>query len=358
MPVSTSIPEACNIALVDFEIHGVEAEILRGIHRFSRRKNWNFHLADTPNLFEEVRVNRDILSGVIASVRTPERAEALRELDLPVVNIANVDPAGFGFPSVLPDEEAIARLALDHLLERGYREFAVSPLPFEYADRGSRERVLAFAREANLRGYSCSGLVFDESQSAGRETDELDGIRALRSLHDTQLALFAANQRLAERWMFLIRLPGEEIGRRAAAMLDRMMQGGVADGLDLVPPSGLDVRQSTHFIAVNTPLVAKAMMYIVEHAHENIGAADVVRAAATNRRKLERLFKARLNRTILEQIHQIRISRAKRMLEDGGMPIAEVAAACGFQTNHQLCRVFKRYGEPPPSRLRQRSTAD
>lgn len=392
MPAFSSIPPSCNIALVDLDLHGVEGDVIRGLHRFGRDKGWNFHLADNEILFQEIRMNREILSGVIASVKTPERAEALRELGLPTVNVCNRNPEGFGLPAVVPDEEAIARLAMDHLIERGFRRFAVSPLPYQSNDRCLRDRVLAFSREARSRGYRCFGLEFPKELPADTDAEGLDGVLSLQALtEDEPLALFTANDRIAERWMFLIRLgrmrvpdqlavlgcgnsellcgisspplssvriSGEDIGLHAAEMLMGMMRGKSAGAMKFVPPAGIEVRQSTHFIAVNTPLLSKAMMYIVEHVHEPVNAADVVRACATNRRKLERLFKEHLNRTILEQIYQVRIARAKRLLEDGAVPISDVAQNCGFPTHNHLCRVFKRYGEPPPSHFRRHLTQD
>jgi LacI family transcriptional regulator len=60
--------------------------------------------------------------GLIARIETPEIAEGVVATGLPVVDVSAARHVP-GVPWVETDDEAIARLAADHLLERGFRHF-------------------------------------------------------------------------------------------------------------------------------------------------------------------------------------------------------------------------------------------
>jgi len=50
-----------------------------------------------------------------------------------------------------------------------------------------------------------------------------------------------------------------------------------------------------------------------------------------------------------------RVNRAKRLLQDGHLPLADIAAACGFADQSHLCRVFSRFEGRSPGRWRRMS---
>src|SRR5262249_27360431 len=61
--------------------------------------------------------------GIIARIQTPEMAEVIRALGVPVVDVLGAVPEA-RFPVVHVNNGAIARMAAEHLLERGLRQFA------------------------------------------------------------------------------------------------------------------------------------------------------------------------------------------------------------------------------------------
>lgn len=380
-------PPVVNIALVDLALHGIDGEAIRGIQKFGATRGWNFHFAYNEKLFHEVQVNRDALAGVIVSAKDTKRSEILRKMNLPVVNISNDFPDDDGFPAVLPDEEAIASQAVDHLVKLGFRNFALSPFPMQYRERCFRERGIAFAREVQRRGFLCTGLEVNENVIPQLDARYIDGFRLFKKIEEP-LAIFCCNDHIGERWLFLarhfrrrvpesiavlgcgnfdlicqmanpplssVRIQGEEIGYRAARMLAQLIAGQSLPWREWVPPNGIEVRQSSNIIAVQNRPLAKALQFIFDHAHEPITAQLVVQAAGINRRELERNFREFLNRTILEQIYYERIKRARRMLEDNTESIADIAELSGFQDHSHLCRVFKRYGHPPPATVRKQT---
>ena len=66
-----------------------------------------------------------------------------------------------------------------------------------------------------------------------------------------------------------------------------------------------------------------------------------------------RVFKARLGSRPLEYLARLRISKAKQLLVDTDMTIAEIAAAVGYSDQTYFGVVFKRYEGMSPSAFRR-----
>jgi LacI family transcriptional regulator len=78
----------------------------------------------------------------------------------------------------------------------------------------------------------------------------------------------------------------------------------------LLPPTGLVVRESTDFFAVDDPIIAAALELIAANSHQPINAKDVAHAANTGLRTLQREFSEYLGRPIKEEIQRVRVERA------------------------------------------------
>jgi LacI family transcriptional regulator len=90
--------------------------------------------------------------GIIARIENKRMARAIRSLCVPTVDLRGrvLDPL---MPSILTDDEAGARMAAEHLFERGFRHFAYCGfVGTEYSDARSQvfERVIIEA------GFACS----------------------------------------------------------------------------------------------------------------------------------------------------------------------------------------------------------
>src|SRR6202034_3119966 len=99
-------------------------DILRGIARYVREHEpWSLY--HEPHGLEKSvprwlrRWNGD---GIIARIQTRRIAQQLAASGVPVVDVLGVVPA-LPFPLVHVDNIAIARMAAQHLLDRGFRRF-------------------------------------------------------------------------------------------------------------------------------------------------------------------------------------------------------------------------------------------
>jgi LacI family transcriptional regulator len=160
---------------------------------------------------------------------------------------------------------------------------------------------------------------------------------------------------LARPSLSSVALPGGRIGYEAAAMLERLMLGRRLKTARIeLPPVRLVARQSSDILAIADPEVSQAMRYILAHAAEPIGVADVLRAVPVSRRSLERRFRRLLRRGIGEEIRRAHLERAKGLLVDSELPMSRVAARSGFTDSRQLSIVFRQETGLTPTGFRQR----
>lgn len=93
--------------------------------------------------------------------------------------------------------------------------------------------------------------------------------------------------------------------------------------------------------------VKKAISYIRQHMTEAISLDAVADYAGISKFHLSRQFKAYTGSTVIATVNLIRCTEARRLIE-GGMPVSEAAAACGFENLSYFTRSFKKcFGAVP-----------
>lgn len=365
-----------HIAFLGVQLYGNDAGMLRGVFRFARqRPDWVLHDPSGPRLRDDDPAFRP--DGIIANLINAPIAAYCKSFRVPVVNISAPLPGIDGFPTVSTDAEAVGRIVARHFLERGIRSFAwfnhLAEYPF------ITDRVRAFEREVREHGLPCESFTGPAPSAAwggeglkgGAERPLAEWLRGL----PRPCGLFATSDlggrgvcRVCLRsglnvpediavvgvddFEFIcetshpplssVRLANEEIGFRAAELLDRMFRRETVPALSLFQPGGIHVRQSSDTIAVQDRAVANALAFIRRNASTSIAVPDVASASGTNRRALERRFRDILGRTVLQEIHHARIELAKKLLVETNMPIAEIARSAGFRDYQQIDIIFRR----------------
>ena len=69
--------------------------------------------------------------GIIAQLESPKLIRQVRRMKVPTVDLYALDEIP-GIPRLAPDHRAVARMAADYFLERGYNHFAYCGLPDVY----------------------------------------------------------------------------------------------------------------------------------------------------------------------------------------------------------------------------------
>lgn len=350
-------------------------EVIAGVHRYGQ-EHVGWQLFVEPRGVEQ----RQWLptgwkgDGVIARVGFIELANRLKTLKLPVVNVSAITLPKMNFPRVVSDQVAAAQLAADHLLARGFRNFAYfSLLGLEYVVKHQQ----AFLDALRRGGHPCE--VFAVQPQVGAEPDwNLDLKRLgiwLQSL-PKPLAVFTWNSSSARELVYAclqiglavpeqvavlsgsdddllcvvtpvpisaIKLAGEQIGYRAAAELDEMMskQGTAPPEEVLIQPLGVVERRSTDTLAVDDEAMAKALRYIREDPGRAMTVTDVARKAGLCRRALELRFKHLLGRSPAAEIRRVRIEHATQLLQRTKLSVAIVAERSGFNSPEYMASVFR-----------------
>jgi AraC-like DNA-binding protein len=106
------------------------------------------------------------------------------------------------------------------------------------------------------------------------------------------------------------------------------------------------------------PMVSRSIAMIWTQGHQAISVDEIAKAVGVSRRTLQRHFQENVGHSIVQEIMDCRLTRAKRLLTDTDIPVKIVAFLAGF-SNEERMRVsfIQREGMSPTSfRRRIRSS--
>lgn len=95
-------------------------------------------------------------------------------------------------------------------------------------------------------------------------------------------------------------------------------------------------------------MVERAVERMVAFLAKPLLLPELAAAAGVSRQHLIKCFKAQLGTTPARHLWSLRAAHAAELLLHTDLPVAEVAARCGFKTSFHFSRVFKReHGQAP-----------
>jgi LacI family transcriptional regulator len=373
------------IVLVEHR-YGYFRDVLRGIRTYARQGHpWILHTTDSAaeGLERLLALPPD---GILGHTGGPSNYRIIKASGQPAVHTVRVTEKGHA-PYVVTDDLAVGRMAAEHLLSLGLRNFAFAgEKDFPHA----RLRFEGFV--AGIRGSSSGATAFEYRGSAppSREFGALDGetrfVRWLATL-PRPIGLFAVNDTwattIADRcheagvhipdevallgvdnddlvcesaWPPLssIQTPGQRIGYEAARLLDDLMEGRpVKTPQVLLPPVQVVARESTNALPTASSSVVKAVRFIRAHSSEPLTVSEIVHAACVSRRLLEIRFRAELGCSLLEAIHRAHVDRARHLLLETDMAMPDIAESAGFPNATRMGIIFNRLTGTPPSIYRK-----
>jgi LacI family transcriptional regulator len=154
-----------------------------------------------------------------------------------------------------------------------------------------------------------------------------------------------------------VRTSAEDTGYEAAKLLHHMIKGEEPpDRPILIRPQGVIERESTCPNYSDSGDIRRAVNFIRTHACEGINVEDVVRHLAVSRRTLEKHFAKRIGHSPGHEIRQVRLDRAKQLLEETDMSITRISQLTGFREHARLTTFLPQAYRPFPQRLPQAGT--
>jgi len=361
-------------------------DILRGIGRYVREHGrWALvHEHQTAERTLPQWMNEWRGDGIIARVPDAGTARTIAAMGIPTVDVLGESEAE-GTPVIRVDDHGIARLAADHLLERGFRHFGF----FGLAGRNWSDRRRAAFQECLARsGHNLA--VYEQSSEYRlrvswefRESRIADWIRHLpkpagvlvcsdqvgldflEACHQAGVAVpdevavigvdndeafcEIGNPSLSSIW------PSHtQVGYQAAALLDRMMKGESAPkSATLIPPGEIKIRQSSDVLAIDDPSIARAIHLIRANACSGLGVDEVAGKIGLSRSVLQRRFRQILGKTVHDEILGAKLKRACQLLVETDFQLVEVAEQCGFRHQEYMGVVFRERLKQTPAEYRR-----
>lgn len=131
---------------------------------------------------------------------------------------------------------------------------------------------------------------------------------------------------------------GQDLARQISG---QFLHGGIRAAAD-------DQRRMLLGMGVTNSVVQKAVSLMEAAIEEPVPLSELTRRTGVSQRQLERLCKRYLGATPAQYYVQLRLERARRMLRQTDMSVAEVAIACGFVSLSHFAKVYRRhYGLSP-----------
>jgi LacI family transcriptional regulator len=384
------------VALLVETARGYGRALLRGVVRYARLHGpWGFYV--TPGDFAQVlpQMQRWGGTGIIARIQTPRVARAILASGLPTValdlsedQLCPENPLS-RLSEVASDSRGAARLAAEHLVDRGFRHYAFVGIAGRIWSQRRQYSFCQCIRRAgfephvyvpprrlrdrlweNEQGFLAEWLqrlprpigVMACNDDRGRAV--LEACRAAGIRVPEEMAVIGVDNdellcEVGDPPLSSVALNAEAGGYRVAALLDRMMRGRPRTPARLkVEPLRVVTRRSTDIVALDDPVVAAALHYIHDHAGQPIDIGDVVDRLLVSRRALEIRFKTVTGRTLLSELRRIRLERARRLLLETDLSLSRVAAAAGYSSESYLAQVFHQELGQTPARYRRQAWAE
>jgi len=377
-------PDKQVLLLADTSI-SYQRDVLHGVARYIRTHgSWNVYLGQEPH--ERLPHPKQWCGdGVITAMVPPRVIRAVEAL-----NVATVDVTAFAGSErctpVQPDDQVVGRLAAEHFRERGLQKFAFCGFAHSVRTRYSSRREQFFVKAVEEMGHACTTLK-TRYKTARSWLPVIDELKAWLVTLEKPIGIMACNDARAHHVLEACRqlgvhvpeevavlgvdndpiicdfcspplssvdLGAERIGYHAAEELDRLMAGAPPRSTPLsIAPNRVIPRLSTDVLATEDRYIADAIRFIRARACEGIAVTDVLARVPLNRRALERRFRKILGRSPHEEIHRVRIERARQLLMSTAYSLPEVAARSGFTYVQYLGRVFRKATGLTPGQFRK-----
>jgi LacI family transcriptional regulator len=346
--------------------------LIIGIARYSRLKGpWSFYKEPIDLKSSIPHLTSWKPDGII--MRDSLITKELLKMNIPTILAVHNSSYPKNLPIIKTDSLSIAKMASEHLVEKGFKYFAFCG--FDSYD-WSNERKSFFCRFNKEAGFdthlysssNTSGMHdWDKEQrhvstwvkalpkpvgilacndDRGQHILEVCKLNRLKVPEDVAVVGVDNDPMICEIGdppLTSIALNVESAGYDAAKLLDQLINGKKMAGQQImVTPSHIVQRQSSDILAVNDAEVALAIHYIRNNAKNKILVNDVVKTTSVSRRTLENLFRKTIHRSIYDEIRKVRVEWISKLLIETDLSISQITALFNFTDVEHISRYFKK----------------
>jgi len=347
-------------------------QLIIGIARYSRLNGpWSFYKEPIDLKSSIPHLTSWKPDGII--MRDSLITNELLKLKIPTILAIHNSSYPKNLPVIKTDSRSIAKMASDHLIEKGFKSFAFCG--FDDYD-WSNERKMFFCRFNSEFGYNTHVYVPPKSiKTHDWEKEERHVCEWIKTL-PKPVGILACNDdrgqhilevckridlkvpedvavvgvdndpmicEIGDPPLTSIALNVESAGYEAAKLLDRLINNKKTKGQQIiVSPTHIVQRQSSDILAVNDAEVASAIRFIKGNAKNKILVNDVVKTTRISRRTLEQRFRKTVHRSIYDEIRRVRVEWISKLLIETDLPISQITSFFNFTDVEHISRYFKK----------------
>ncbi|BCU78783.1 HAD-IA family hydrolase [Luteolibacter sp. LG18] len=376
-------------------------QILAGIVDFMREHEL-WRLATENDLYgemEAVKLDQDWHGdGLILFRATEEELAVFRQRGQAVV-LTSTEGPDLGFPRVVTDNAMIGARAAEHLIEcsvprfaflaRGetyYREEQFAPGHRRYSRErlgGFRAKLAEYGREPvvhYLKGRPlwkaqtwreietevmafldtlpspCGLFVADDPlgavalRAADRLGRRVPGDLAVVGFGDDAVCCYATYPALSS-----IAYPGREVGKRAAELLWRQMNGETGlTGRTEIPVGNVIARESSDTLAIADPEIRELVRHIrLTAPHDPLRVSELAERSPLSMTTIKARFSTLLGHGPKQEIQRVRLQHLRHLLAHTDLSLATIARDMNFVSAHELSRFFLSETGQRPTEFRE-----
>ena len=394
-PNQKNIPR---IALLIDSTQTARRDFLGGIAKYSKTYGpWLFY-TEQPSYYKLKNIEPNLAKQLLLSnlkkwnpdgiiLQDSYLCEELDDLNIPTIVLRTLGINLSSHPvvkSVDDDDSEIGKLAAEHFLIRGYRDFAYCG--FKGAS-WSDNRKESFAQRISKLGFKTNfyeppknheDILWKDEQpyliqwlktlpkpialmacNDDRAQNVLDAARVANVFVPEELAIIGVDNdelicNLTTPPLSSVAVNKEKAGYEAAAIMDKMLRGEKIQECIIAPAKYVVTRESTDITSITDPEINKALKFISEHNNRPLQVNEVVEAVCISRRILEKRFRKILGRSLHKEIRRIHIREICQMLLDTNLTVAEIAERLHHTSDKHFSRYFQREKGISPLQYRKK----
>jgi LacI family transcriptional regulator len=365
-------------------------DIIRGIRRYAQEGcDWVLYMQPW-GIYDQLRLPRKWSGdGIIARINHDALQSDILKSGCPAVNVSTIPVQKPGkVVHCTVNERSIAKLAVEHFTERGYRNLAhcsysvarphyedlmwrsfseyvtqAGMTPLQYRPQAERGKTVKWDVELERMGKWLKQQPKPLAVLAFNSAEARNIAAACRRMHiavPEEVAILAGDHddlicETSTPPLSSVDVQARKVGYHAARLLDLMMQGEKPESPYFIEPSGIAVRQSTDSMAVENPELAMALSFLRKNASTPINIGTVLKQVPISRRSLEQACLKLLGRSPAAELRRIRLKKVIQLLEETDLAIEVIARSSGFESPDILLRTFRREFGTSPSIYRKQA---